>query len=137
MPRVRQERSAGGGQCASTSAPVSGGGAGALARSYRFGLCSSLADEGTRLTLRNEPAFDVTHLGSPVAEPLSRMEVMIEANRCLDCYDAPCIAACPTSIDIPSFIKKIATGNMTGSARTILDANPLGASCARVCPTAE
>jgi len=79
----------------------------------------------------------VAHLGSPVAQPLSRMEVMLEANRCLDCYDAPCIAACPTSIDIPSFIKKIATGNMTGSARTILEANPLGASCARVCPTAE
>jgi dihydropyrimidine dehydrogenase (NAD+) subunit PreT len=93
--------------------------------------------KGLRLTLRNEPAFDVTHLGSPVAQPLSRMEVMLEANRCLDCYDAPCIAACPTSIDIPSFIKKIATGNMAGSARTILDANPLGASCARVCPTAE
>jgi glutamate synthase (NADPH/NADH) small chain len=62
---------------------------------------------------------------------------MIEANRCLTCYDAPCIAACPTGIDIPSFIKKIATGNMLGSARTILTANPLGASCARVCPTAE
>jgi glutamate synthase (NADPH/NADH) small chain len=65
------------------------------------------------------------------------MEALIEANRCLTCYDAPCIAACPTGIDIPSFIKKIATGNMLGSARTILSANPLGASCARVCPTAE
>ncbi len=76
-------------------------------------------------------------LGAPVAGPLSRMEALIEANRCLTCYDAPCIAACPTGIDIPSFIKKIATGNMLGSARTILSANPLGASCARVCPTAE
>jgi glutamate synthase (NADPH/NADH) small chain len=65
------------------------------------------------------------------------MEALIEANRCLTCYDAPCIAACPTGIDIPAFIKKIATGNMLGSARTILTANPLGASCARVCPTAE
>ncbi len=76
-------------------------------------------------------------LGAPVSAPLSRMEALIEANRCLSCYDAPCIAACPTGIDIPAFIKKIATDNMLGSARTILTANPLGASCARVCPTAE
>ncbi len=81
--------------------------------------------------------MEESSLGAPVTAPLSRMEALIEANRCLTCYDAPCIAACPTGIDIPSFIKKIATGNMTGSARTILSANPLGASCARVCPTAE
>src|SRR4051794_7310495 len=62
-------------------------------------------------------------------------EAVIEANRCLFCFDAPCIQACPTGIDIPSFIKKIANGNPTGSARTILSANILGASCARVCPT--
>jgi glutamate synthase (NADPH/NADH) small chain len=63
-------------------------------------------------------------------------EARIEASRCLFCFDAPCIQACPTGIDIPSFIKKIATGNLTGAARTILTANVLGASCARVCPTA-
>src|SRR6059058_6099649 len=63
-------------------------------------------------------------------------EAIIEANRCLFCFDAPCIQACPTGIDIPSFIKKIANGNLTGAARTILTANVLGASCARVCPTA-
>ena len=57
-----------------------------------------------------------------------------EANRCLFCYDAPCIKACPTSIDIPGFIRKIATGNVKGSARTILESNILGMSCARVCP---
>jgi len=74
-------------------------------------------------------------LGPPLAEPLSHLDVMLEANRCLYCYDAPCIAACPTGIDIPAFIKKIATGNLLGSARTIMQANPLGASCARVCPT--
>ncbi len=62
-------------------------------------------------------------------------EALIEANRCLFCFDAPCIQACPTGIDIPSFIKKIATGHLTGAARTILTANVLGASCARVCPT--
>jgi dihydropyrimidine dehydrogenase (NAD+) subunit PreT len=57
-----------------------------------------------------------------------------EANRCLFCYDAPCIKACPTGIDIPGFIRKIATGNVKGSARTILESNILGTSCARVCP---
>lgn len=81
--------------------------------------------------------MEESSLGAPLAAPLSRMEALIEANRCLTCFDAPCIAACPTSIDIPAFIKKIATGNMLGSARTILTANPLGASCARVCPTEE
>jgi len=67
--------------------------------------------------------------------PYTPQEALIEANRCLFCFDAPCIQACPTGIDIPSFIKKIATGNPTGAARTILSANILGASCARVCPT--
>lgn len=62
-------------------------------------------------------------------------EALIEANRCLFCFDAPCIQACPTGIDVPSFIKKIANGNPAGAARTILTANILGASCARVCPT--
>ncbi len=59
---------------------------------------------------------------------------MIEADRCLNCFDAPCTAACPTHIDVPGFIKRIATGNLRGSALRILDANILGASCARVCP---
>lgn len=66
---------------------------------------------------------------------MTKNEAMEEANRCLYCYDAPCITACPTSIQIPNFIKKIATSNMKGSAMTIMDANPIGASCARVCPT--
>ena len=70
-----------------------------------------------------------------IAPPYASQEALIEANRCLFCFDAPCIQCCPTGIDIPSFIKKIASGNLTGSARTILSANVLGASCARVCPT--
>lgn len=57
-----------------------------------------------------------------------------EANRCLYCFDAPCMQACPTHIDVPKFIKKIASGNLMGSAKTILDANILGASCSRACP---
>ncbi|RED58055.1 NAD(P)-dependent oxidoreductase [Cohnella lupini] len=68
---------------------------------------------------------------------LTRKAAMEESNRCLYCYDAPCIKACPTSINIPSFIKRIATDNMKGSAIAIMDANPVGASCARVCPTEE
>src|SRR5882757_3412325 len=67
--------------------------------------------------------------------PLRPQEAAVEASRCLFCFDAPCIMACPTGIDIPSFIKKIETENIIGSARTILTANILGASCARVCPT--
>lgn len=69
--------------------------------------------------------------------PLSEHEATVEANRCLYCYDAPCTHACPTHIDIPKFIKKIATGNLVGSARTILEANLMGATCARVCPVQE
>ena len=61
-------------------------------------------------------------------------EAAIEADRCLYCYDAPCISACPTHIDIPRFIKQIASDNLKGSAKTILEANALGHSCARACP---
>jgi dihydropyrimidine dehydrogenase (NAD+) subunit PreT len=66
---------------------------------------------------------------------LTRHEAMVEADRCYFCYDAPCQAACPTSIDIPLFIREIGAGNITGAARTILEDNILGGSCARVCPT--
>jgi glutamate synthase (NADPH/NADH) small chain len=69
-----------------------------------------------------------------IAPPLSEAEALFESNRCLYCFDAPCTHACPTHIDVPSFIKKIASGNLTGSARVIFDANPIGATCARVCP---
>ena len=66
--------------------------------------------------------------------PLGPQEAAVEANRCLFCFDAPCTAACPTHIDVPRFIKKIASGNLRGSALTILDSNILGLSCSRVCP---
>jgi len=68
---------------------------------------------------------------------LSEKEVLVASERCLFCYDAPCIKACPTSIDIPQFIRKINTGNAHGAAKEILSANILGGSCARVCPTEE
>lgn len=67
--------------------------------------------------------------------PLSTHEAYVEADRCYFCYDAPCVTACPTGIDIPKFIRQIQTGNPTGSAKTIFEQNILGGMCARVCPT--
>lgn len=64
----------------------------------------------------------------------SAAEARAEAERCLYCADAPCIKACPTEIDIPTFIKKIASGNVVGAASTIFEQNLLGISCSRVCP---
>ncbi|MBI5493592.1 MAG: FAD-dependent oxidoreductase [Deltaproteobacteria bacterium] len=66
---------------------------------------------------------------------LTEREAVLEARRCLYCFDAPCQQACPTSIDIASFIRKISTGNTLAAARTILSANINALSCARVCPT--
>jgi glutamate synthase (NADPH/NADH) small chain len=67
--------------------------------------------------------------------PLTPSQALEEGSRCLFCHDAPCIKACPTGIDVPQFIRQILTGNLRGSAKTILEANILGQSCARVCPT--
>jgi len=77
---------------------------------------------------RSESAFTDYKL------PLLRDAAVAEANRCLFCHDAPCIKACPTAIDIPQFIRKIATDNVRASAKTIFESNILGMSCARVCP---
>ena len=66
---------------------------------------------------------------------LSPGQALLEAERCLYCFDAPCATACPTHIDVPSFIRRIAEGNLRGAATAILEANPLGGMCARVCPT--
>ena len=66
---------------------------------------------------------------------LDRHEAMVASDRCYFCYDAPCITACPTAIDIPLFIRQIATGTPTAAAKTIWDQNILGGMCARVCPT--
>jgi dihydropyrimidine dehydrogenase (NAD+) subunit PreT len=67
--------------------------------------------------------------------PLNRTQALIEAERCYYCFDAPCTTACPTGIDVPSFIQRIAQDNTRGAAQVILEANPLGGMCARVCPT--
>lgn len=69
--------------------------------------------------------------------PFTHAQAVIEAERCLYCYDAPCMQACPTGIDVPTFIHRIADGNVRGAARAILESNPLGGMCARVCPTEE
>jgi dihydropyrimidine dehydrogenase (NAD+) subunit PreT len=67
--------------------------------------------------------------------PLTPDQAVVEADRCYFCHDAPCVEACPTDIDIPGFIRAIATGNLKGAATTILEQNIFGGSCARVCPT--
>jgi len=72
---------------------------------------------------------------SDIHPPFETMDAaMVEANRCLYCYDAPCTKSCPTSIDVPKFIKQIATENLKGSAHTIFSSNIMGAGCSKVCP---
>ncbi|MCB1386297.1 MAG: NAD(P)-dependent oxidoreductase [Nitratireductor sp.] len=72
---------------------------------------------------------------SDLHPPLDAHEAAVAADRCYFCYDAPCMTACPTSIDIPLFIRQISTGDANGAAKTIFDQNILGGMCARVCPT--
>lgn len=72
---------------------------------------------------------------SDIHPPLGAHEALVEAQRCYFCHDAPCMNACPTSIDVPLFIRQIATGNPKGAAHTIFKQNIVGGMCARVCPT--
>jgi glutamate synthase (NADPH/NADH) small chain len=83
---------------------------------------------------RLAPEDYARHFGDAHA-PLNRTQALIEAERCYYCYAAPCQTACPTGIDIPAFIQRIAQDNLRGAAEAILTANPLGGMCARVCPT--
>jgi dihydropyrimidine dehydrogenase (NAD+) subunit PreT len=83
---------------------------------------------------QHQPHPDLVARFPELHPPFDASSALIEANRCLYCFDAPCTAACPTHIDVPRFIKKIAQGNLRGAALTILEANILGASCSRVCP---
>ena len=78
---------------------------------------------------------DYAHVFDDLHPPLSRHEALVESDRCYFCYDAPCMNACPTGIDIPLFIREINAGNPVGAAKTILSENILGGMCARVCPT--
>lgn len=80
-------------------------------------------------------AADYAQAFADASPRFTQAQAVLEAERCLYCFDAPCATACPTSIDVPSFIKRIADANLRGAARTILESNPLGGMCARVCPT--
>jgi glutamate synthase (NADPH/NADH) small chain len=77
---------------------------------------------------------EIARLFPDLHPPFAKQAAVIESDRCLNCFDAPCTGACPTHIDVPKFIKKIASGNLRGAALSILDANVLAGSCARVCP---
>ena len=89
-----------------------------------------LNSNGSGLT-PNEVADNFTDLHPP----LDPAQAAVDAARCIYCYDAPCMNACPTRIDIPKFIHQIRSGNVDGSAKTILSANIMGGTCARACPT--
>lgn len=89
-----------------------------------------LKETATRL-----PQEELERNFADINPPLTPSQALEEGSRCLFCYDAPCQKACPTDIDVPMFIRQILTGNIKGSAQTILEANILGHSCGRVCPT--
>jgi dihydropyrimidine dehydrogenase (NAD+) subunit PreT len=90
--------------------------------------------ETTSFSSKAEGSAEIAARFADLHPPLEKTAAVTEALRCLYCFDAPCMGACPTHIDVPKFIKKIASGNLEGSARTILEANILGASCSRACP---
>src|SRR5580692_5373907 len=89
---------------------------------------SKLTDPNNSTAARDFGSFCDLH------PPLDLKSAQIEASRCYYCYDAPCIQACPTEINIPSFIRKISTGNLLGASKDILGENIMGGTCARVCP---
>ena len=82
-------------------------------------------------------ADEISQNFSDLHTPLTELQAVEESARCLFCHDAPCIEACPTDIDIPGFIRKIASGNINGAAKTILNENIMGNTCGNVCPVEE
>jgi dihydropyrimidine dehydrogenase (NAD+) subunit PreT len=107
-----------------------------MSAGYRDQAASGeLAEPQAKAGVAADVAAKVAAKLGEMAPPLTRDDARVEADRCYFCYDAPCIEACPTGIDIPGFIRKIGSGNLRGSAVTILESNILGGSCARVCPT--
>ena len=87
------------------------------------------------IVARRLPAADYVANFTDLHPPLDHHEALVESDRCYFCHDAPCMQACPTSIDIPMFIREIQTGHPKSAAKTIFDQNILGGMCARVCPT--
>lgn len=94
-----------------------------------------MIDTLSHLPRPDADAAELADRFSDLAPPLNARQAALESARCLYCYDAPCINACPSEIDIPSFIRNISHENVQGAAEKILSANILGGSCARVCPT--
>ncbi len=94
-----------------------------------------MIDTLSHLPRPDADAVELADRFSDLAQPLTARQAALESARCLYCYDAPCINACPSEIDIPSFIRNISHENVQGAAEKILSANILGGSCARVCPT--
>jgi glutamate synthase (NADPH/NADH) small chain len=86
------------------------------------------------IVARRLTAPELEHNFADIHVPLDRKRALVEASRCYFCFDAPCLSACPTGIDIPGFIRKISTDNVKGAAVTILSENIMGGACARVCP---
>jgi glutamate synthase (NADPH/NADH) small chain len=82
---------------------------------------------------KNEREFEQNF--DPIKPLMNKTEAIFESSRCLFCYDAPCVKACPTLIDIPLFIRQINNGNVKGAAKTIFNSNYLGNTCGKVCPT--
>ena len=91
--------------------------------------------ETTDVKAKRLSSADYADNFTDIHPPLTPHEALVEADRCYFCYDAPCMTACPTSIDIPMFIRQIQAGNPVGSAKTIFAENIMGGMCARVCPT--
>src|ERR1700683_2009635 len=100
-------------------------------------LTSDLTDDSARSNAIKPHRLSQESYASAFCDkkaPLNLVTATAESSRCYFCYDAPCIQACPTGINIPSFIRKISTGNILGSAKDILCENIMGGTCARVCP---